>query len=176
MQTFSGLRLAVEIGAVSYHSSESGRQRTGSKFQVRPSWMTCPEIRSFNCSRALLLLQGVLRAEHHGDLFADFESDRPVPAIDNGESESAGRHRVLLRRLIFVKSDLNTGNFRPAKKLLQRMMIRLLVTRTVRAEQYDAITRAPLVITIMPAAGGIEIDDGIDPTRTVQIRPLIGEA
>ena len=83
---------------------------------------------------------------------------------------------MVLRRLIFVKSELNAGNVVPAEKLFQARLIRFPVARAVRSEQHDAIAGAPLVIAITPAAVGIEIDDGIDPTGTIQVRPLIGEA
>src|SRR6266498_4105359 len=122
------------------------------------------------------LLQGMARAKHHAELFPDFESALRIPAIDNGESEPPGRHRVQLRSLVFVKSHLNAANAPTAEKFLHRIVVRFLIARAVRSEQHDAVTCPAVVIVIAPAAAGIEIDDSVDPTSPVEVRPLVGEA
>ena len=50
--------------------------------------------------------------------FADFEPYLEIPAIDNGQSESARRHRVQLWRFIFMKGHLDAGNALPAEKFI----------------------------------------------------------
>ena len=50
------------------------------------------------------------------------------------------------------------------------------ISPAVRREQHDAVSGAPRRIVEPPLARRIETDDGLHPTRTVEIGPLIGEA
>src|SRR5262245_1003135 len=75
-----------------------------------------------------------------------------------------------------MKGHLNTGNSPPTEKFVHRSLVRLGIADAVRSEQHDAVACPAGVIAKVPTAASIEINDGLDPTRTIQVGPLVGEA
>jgi hypothetical protein len=75
-----------------------------------------------------------------------------------------------------MKGHLNTGNSPATEKFVHRSLIRLGIAGAVRSEQHDAVACPTGVIAKVPTAASIEINDGLDPTRTIQVGPLVGEA
>src|SRR4249920_3552079 len=109
-------------------------------------------------------------------MFADFESRLGIPAINNGEPEPAGRHRVHLRRFVVMKGHLNTGNALPTQKFVYRSIVRLLIMGTVSSEQDNAVACPSRVIAKVPVTVRIEIDDRVDPAGAIKVGPLVSEA
>ena len=113
--------------------------------------------------------------EQWGESLANFESGLGVPTINDGEPESAGRHRVHFWGPILMEGNLNAGDPLPTKKFVHRFLLRLGIAGAVRSEQHDAVACPAGVIAKVPTAARIEINDGLDPTRTIQVGPLVGE-
>ena len=98
-----------------------------------------------------------------------------VPAVDDGEPEAARRHRVGLGGLVLVERDLHARYAGPRADLVDRRR-GMAVVRPVRAEQHDAVAVAPVVVVEAPAPVAVQLDDGLDPARAVEVDPLVGEA
>src|SRR5580698_7957915 len=107
-------------------------------------------------------------------LFPTGECCRQIITINNGNAEAARRHCVLLRRAVFVKRDLYTGDAGNVFDLLDKHRWRMTVAPAIRTEQHDAITFASVVVEI-PLPGLVESNQRINPTRTIKIGPLVGE-
>ena len=75
-----------------------------------------------------------------------------------------------------MKGHLDAGNALPVEKFIDCGVIRFFVAGTMRSEEHDTVTGPAVLIAIIPTAARIEIDDRVDPTRTVEVGPLIGEA
>src|SRR5262245_30733324 len=106
-------------------------------------------------------------SEQWAESLACFESCLRVPTINDREPESTRRHRVHFRRSIVMEGNLNARDPLPTEKFVHCSRIRLCIMNAVRSVQYDAVTCPALVITKLPTAIGIEIDDGLGPTRTI---------
>src|SRR5207244_11522254 len=90
--------------------------------------------------------------------------------------ETPRRHRVQLRSFVFVEGHLDAGNALPAEKFVHRTVVRHFIVRTMRSEQSDAVARPTGVVAKAPVAARIEVDNALDPTRTIQVGQLDGEA
>ena len=75
-----------------------------------------------------------------------------------------------------MKGDLHAGNARHAAHPREQSRGRMTILWTMRPEQYHAISVAPLPIGESLFSQGIEAHHRIQPTRTVEVRPLIAHA
>ena len=75
-----------------------------------------------------------------------------------------------------MKGHLNAGDALPAEKFIDCGVIGFFVAGTMRSEEHDAVTGPAALIAITPTAARIEINNRVDPTRTIEVGPLIGEA
>src|SRR5689334_25231688 len=81
-----------------------------------------------------------------------------IPAVDDREPETAGRHRVQFGRLVRLEGDLDRGDMRPLQQVGDAGCRRLPLD-AVCAEQHDAVASAAVAIVELPFAAAVEVDD-----------------
>src|SRR6266481_1995384 len=99
-----------------------------------------------------------------------------VKGVDDGQSKAAGRHGVALGFLVLVKRDLHARDTGQAPHLRHERGRRMAIARTVRPEQHDAVSVAPVSIGEVPAPLLVEAYERIDPAGPIEVRPLIAHA
>ena len=75
-----------------------------------------------------------------------------------------------------MKGHLDARNTVQTEKFIHRCTIGFFVAVTMRCEEHDTVTSPAILIAITPVTARIKLDNRIDPTRTVEVGPLIGEA
>src|SRR5580693_878600 len=115
------------------------------------------------------------RQEEFAEPLAARHSRAQVEAVDDGEAKTARRHGVLLRRAVLVKSDLDAGHSRYRFDVVDQRRRRMPIAAPVRSEQHDAITLAAIVVGKIPFLPLVKCDYRVDPTRAVEIGPLVGK-
>src|SRR5260221_3886382 len=99
-----------------------------------------------------------------------------VKGVDDGQSKAAGRHGVALGFLVLMKRDLHARDTGQAPHLRHERGRRMAIARTVRPEQHDAVSVAPVLIGEVPAPLLVEAHERIDPAGPIEVRPLIAHA
>src|SRR5262245_49546810 len=99
-----------------------------------------------------------------------------VKDVDDGESKAAGRHGVALGFLVLVKRDLHARDTGQAPHLRHERSRRVAIARTVRPEQHDAVSVAPVLIGEVPAKLLVEAYERIVLAGAIEVRPLIAHA
>src|SRR5262245_6638930 len=75
-----------------------------------------------------------------------------------------------------MKGHLNAGNSLATEEFVRRSLVRLRIVSAVGSEQHNTVACSARVIAKVPTATRIEIDDRLDPTWTIEVGPLVGEA
>src|SRR5207244_13555791 len=101
--------------------------------------------------------------------------DGEIPAVHDRQAEPAARHRVRGGRPVGVERDLDARHAGNPTELVDGAGVDR-PPHAVSAEQDHAEPDAVWAGGVLPAPARIEADDALEPARTVEIDPLIGEA
>src|SRR5215475_7823113 len=99
-----------------------------------------------------------------------------VPAIDDGKPEAPRRHGMALGITVFVERDLHARYIGKSQRLFNGLRWRMTIAGTLGSEQHHAVSVATVGIGKVPGTAMIESDQRIDPTATIEVRPLVAEA